>query len=166
MDPIYFAAEASLISLLILSRQRADSKAKMELEVSMLVSMLLGFLASSAAIAAFIPLVLINASKRRSGTGPGFLACWLVADALNLAGIILLGAPVTQKILAAWYALIGTFRSASTTLPSLIASCLQILSCSSSSSCLAMMISRLDLHRERQTSSRFASETRNLAMPP
>jgi hypothetical protein len=81
----------------------------MELEDSMLVSMLLGFLASSAAIAAFIPLVLINASKRRSGTGPGFLACWLVADALNLAGIILLGAPVTQKILAAWYALIGTF---------------------------------------------------------
>ncbi|KAG0666123.1 hypothetical protein C6P46_005474 [Rhodotorula mucilaginosa] len=78
----------------------------MELEDSMLVSMLLGFLASSAAIAAFIPLVLINASKRRSGTGPGFLACWLVADALNLAGIILLGAPVTQKILAAWYALI------------------------------------------------------------
>ncbi|GAA5980624.1 hypothetical protein JCM10908_001713 [Rhodotorula pacifica] len=78
----------------------------MQLEASMMLSMLFGFLASSAAIAAFIPLVLVNASKRRSGTGPGFLACWLVADALNLAGIVLLGAPATQKILAAWYAVI------------------------------------------------------------
>ncbi|GAA5926459.1 hypothetical protein JCM3775_001024 [Rhodotorula graminis] len=75
----------------------------MALTLEALISSLLGWITAGVAMAAFVPLIATNAVKRRSGTGPGFLFAWLVADAVNLAGIALLGAQPTQIVLAAWY---------------------------------------------------------------
>ncbi|TKA55385.1 hypothetical protein B0A53_02309 [Rhodotorula sp. CCFEE 5036] len=76
------------------------------LTTQMMLSSMLGYIALGAAIAAFMPAVITNAVNRRSQTGPGFLAVWLLADIANLVGIILLGAAVTQVALAAWYFII------------------------------------------------------------
>ncbi|GAA5835174.1 hypothetical protein JCM11251_006635 [Rhodosporidiobolus azoricus] len=75
----------------------------MALTIAMLVSSLLGYVTLGCAIAAFIPLIVTNAVQRRSGTGPIFLLVWLIADVLNLVGIIMMGPQITQIFLAAWY---------------------------------------------------------------
>ncbi|GAA5904313.1 hypothetical protein JCM6882_003193 [Rhodosporidiobolus microsporus] len=75
----------------------------MPLTIRMLVSSLCGYVGLGWAVAAFIPLILTNAVKRRSGTGIWFLLVWLVADVLNLVGILKLGPQLTQIFLAIWY---------------------------------------------------------------
>jgi hypothetical protein len=50
------------------------------LTTQMMLSSMLGYIALGAAIAAFMPAVITNAVNRRSQTGPGFLAVWLLAD--------------------------------------------------------------------------------------
>ncbi|GAA6047341.1 hypothetical protein JCM3770_001896 [Rhodotorula araucariae] len=75
------------------------------LTVRMIISSLLGWVSVGAAIAAFIPLIITNAVQRRNGTSPWFLGVWLVADAINVAGLIILGAQPTQIVLAVWYCL-------------------------------------------------------------
>lgn len=96
----------------------------MTLTTAMIVSSLLGNLAIGASVAAFIPLVgtsrfpfvflvlfsltcafasVTNAVRRVSGTGMLFIAAWIVADILNVAGLVVLGSQLTQKLLAGWY---------------------------------------------------------------
>lgn len=95
-----------------------------ELTRRMMLSSLLGYIALGASVAAFVPIIMMNSVKRVSGTGPGFLLVWLAADLvcpspsaigrgrqtltepglqLNLVGVIVLKAALTQKALAAWY---------------------------------------------------------------
>ncbi|BGP36701.1 hypothetical protein JCM10449v2_000602 [Rhodotorula kratochvilovae] len=69
----------------------------------MVISSLLGWTTVGVAIAAFIPLIMMNAVQRRNGTSPWFLGVWLLGDAVNVAGLILLGAQPTQIVLAIWY---------------------------------------------------------------
>ncbi|TNY21835.1 hypothetical protein DMC30DRAFT_181293 [Rhodotorula diobovata] len=71
--------------------------------LAMLISSCLGWVTVGVAMAAFVPLIAMNAVQRRSGTGPGFLAAWIGGDIVNLAGLALLGAAPTQVVLAAWY---------------------------------------------------------------
>ncbi|GAA5857119.1 hypothetical protein JCM8547_007971 [Rhodosporidiobolus lusitaniae] len=75
----------------------------MALTTAMIVSSLFGYITLGCAVAAFIPLIMTNAVQRRNGTSALFLYVWLVADALNLIGIFLLGAQITQIFLAGFY---------------------------------------------------------------
>ncbi|GAA6032868.1 hypothetical protein JCM8097_000837 [Rhodosporidiobolus ruineniae] len=75
----------------------------MTLTLSMVVSSLLGYVSLGCSVAAFIPIILTNAIKRQSGTGPWFLAAWLLGDVLNVIGIAKLGAQFTQVALAVWH---------------------------------------------------------------
>ncbi|GAA5857115.1 hypothetical protein JCM8547_007967 [Rhodosporidiobolus lusitaniae] len=75
----------------------------MVLTTAMIISSLFGYVTLGCAVAAFIPLIVINAVQRRNGTSALFLYVWLVADALNLIGIFLLGAQITQIALAGFY---------------------------------------------------------------
>ncbi|GAA5976803.1 hypothetical protein JCM11641_000876 [Rhodosporidiobolus odoratus] len=80
----------------------------MDLTGRMIISSLLGYCTLGFAVAAFIPLVITNAVHRRNGTSPMFLIVWLAADVINLVGIIMLGAQLTQILLAAWYAVVDS----------------------------------------------------------
>ncbi|BGP12728.1 Putative vacuolar membrane transporter for cationic amino acids [Rhodosporidiobolus nylandii] len=80
----------------------------MALTTEMVFSSLFGYVTLGFSVAAFIPLIMTNAVQRRSGTSPIFLYVWIVADILNVVGIILLGAQLTQIFLAVWYCLADT----------------------------------------------------------
>ncbi|GAA5980620.1 hypothetical protein JCM10908_001711 [Rhodotorula pacifica] len=74
-----------------------------ELTSRMVVSSLFGHIALASSVAAFLPLLITTAVYRETSIGPGWAALWCLSDALNLIGICVIGAPLTQKALAFWY---------------------------------------------------------------
>lgn len=98
------------------------------LTLRMIVSSLFGWLALSTTCAAFLPVIIMNATRMRVSSSPGFLWTWLFGDLVswpscmparltlyspatcdpqtNLTGAILGHLPPTQLALAIWYTLV------------------------------------------------------------